>query len=745
MKRVPYIAAFLIGANAISAQSMLLRELLVNFSGNELSMGIIIATWLTGSAAGSLILGRMLVDKIKTPKHAFSVILIGVSLLIPAMIFLSRTIRYLFRIPVYDMLGPLQIILICAILLLPISALLSLCFIITCRMLRELSLRENAAGTAYILEALGATIAGAAFTFVLIIHLGHFQIAAGLLLIDIIFALSLLIKRNARLYALLLIPVIPILINTTGYLQRESETLRWHPYKVADYESSPYGNISVTETAGTYNVYENGTLLFTTQDEAFNEEFSHLVMLQHASPENILFLGSGIGGCLRQVLKHNPESLTYLQLDPTVLEVSKKFLLKEDREVLSDPRLKIVYADANFFLKRTKEAFDVIIVDMPDPLSLSVNRFYTKRFYETARLHLNKGGILATRVSSNESIISDELARYDASVYNTLKDVFEYVELIPGENLILIASDNPDITAERPDILVERLRQRRIETNFLTQYHIRDRYYPDTLNYLRERLKRYRATAINTDLHPISFYYGLMLWNIKFQPYLLRLFRVIERIDIFGIAVALAFFMLCGLIVLISAKDPSGYLIRSTIAATGAAGITLEVVILLSFQVSYGYVYSKAGFLIALFMLGLAFGSYIINRKLHKFKNPYSLFCCLISAFCLYIISAPFIIKLGSVLTLYVVEYIFYLMVFTAGVFTGFQFPVAVTILQKKYSPGYSASVIWGYDLLGAAAATLIASLVIIPLLGMPAACFISAGFCVVNLILMLLHQRLRR
>lgn len=749
MKKLPYIAAFLVGINAILSQVMIIRELLVNFSGNELSMGIIIATWLIGAAIGSLLLGRFLIEKITRPAHIFSIILLAISALIPISIFLARIVRYIFRIPIYETLGPLHMLSICAILLLPLSLLLSFSFILSCKMLKTATSKNNIPGIAYMLEALGATAAGAVFTFLLIRYFYHFQIAFCLIVINILFISCIAYiayKKKFYLYLLLLISVIAFSVSGTKWLQKRSETLQWHPYKVVHYVNSPYGNISVTRSADTFNIYENGALLFTTQDEAFNENFSHLVMLQHADPKSVLLLGDGIGGILRQILKHDPRSLTYLQLDPEVLRASKKFLGQKEKDILSDPRLKIIHKDAGFFIKRTREKFDLIIINMPDPATLNINRFYTKEFYEIARSHLNKGGILATRISSKESIISNELARYNASLYKTLKNVFHYVEPIPGENLIFIASDDLNITIDRPEILAERFDARGIRTDFLTEYHIRDRYYPDMLNYLSNRIKKeYSDVSINTDFHPICFYYGFILWNIKFQPYMARLFNSIIQINTFSIICIIVLFFLYGLFSIRFKKDPTVYLIRSAIAVSGAAGITLEVIILLSFQINYGYVYSKVGFLIALFMLGLASGSYITNQRLDKLKDLHNLLCKIILIFCLYIILTPLIIRLATSMPLQIAEYIFYLMIFITGMLTGCQFPVAVALLQKRYSPSRSASIIWGSDLLGAAAGTLISSLIIIPVLGIFTACFIIAIFCAISLILLLFHQRLQR
>ena len=146
MKKISLIAAFLVGINAILSQVIIIRELLVNFSGNELSMGIIIATWLVGAAIGSLILGRYLIERIKKPGRIFSIILLVVSALIPISIFLARIIRYILGIPIYEALSLLQMLLMCVSIFLPLSILLSFCFILSCKMLKTADSKNNTSG-----------------------------------------------------------------------------------------------------------------------------------------------------------------------------------------------------------------------------------------------------------------------------------------------------------------------------------------------------------------------------------------------------------------------------------------------------------------------------------------------------------------------------------------------------------------------------------------------------------------------
>lgn len=750
MKRVSVIAAVLVGINAILSQVILIRELLVNFSGNELSMGIILALWLIGGAIGSFIIARIFIDRVKDSADIFAIMLSCISIIIPSIVFLSRIVRILFNIPIHEMIGPLQALFICGLLLLPLSCLLSICFVLCCKMLKEAAPESNAAGIIYILEALGATLAGAIFTFFLVRYFNSFQIVSALVVINFVFILWFSVTLKKRPYLaglLLLISALALVCNVAGLLQKKSQHLQWYPQKVLAYVNSPYGNISVTKVGESFNLYENGSFFFTTQDEVFNEEFAHLIMLQHPEPKRVLLLGGGIGGILKQVLKHNPERVTYLELDPLAIEVGKDFISDKDRAALADSRLQIRYADGRFFIKRTKEKFDIIIVNLPDPTTLQLNRFYTREFYQKARSCLKKRGILACRISSKEAIISDELARYNASVYKTLNSAFSFISLIPGENLIFIASDNSQILKGRPQVLIERFKGRRIWTRFLTPYHIKDRYYPHTLAYFKQRLnQQYDIAKINSDFHPICFYYDLILWGVQFHPGLVGFFNLITNINLLNILAVILLFFIAGLFIIRVRKDSIRYIVPSAIAVSGTVSITLEIIIILSFQISYGYVYGKVGFLIALFMLGLALGGYIMNKSLARLKDHIIMLASIILLFSIYIVSVPMIIRLVAAVPLEAVQFVFYPMILAAGAAVGSQFPVGVAILQKERTQANSAALIWGADLFGATVGTLISSLVIIPVLGM----FKTALLCsmlggVVLILLLLSRQRLLR
>jgi predicted membrane-bound spermidine synthase len=101
------------------------------------------------------------------------------------------------------------------------------------------------------------------------------------------------------------------------------------------------------------------------------------------------------------------------------------------------------------------------------------------------------------------------------------------------------------------------------------------------------------------------------------------------------------------------------------------------------------------------------------------------------------------IIKIAQFIPLGIIQILFYLMIFKAGMWVGCQFPAAVSILQDSYSSGYAASLVWGADLLGAMIGGLVSSLIIIPVLGITNT--ILAGFTLGFITCLLLAISLQR
>ena len=105
-------------------------------------------------------------------------------------------------------------------------------------------------------------------------------------------------------------------------------------------------------------------------------------LLEHAAPRRILLIGGGVNGAVAEALKHpTVERLDYVELDPALIGMAREFFPAQTAAFDSDSRVHLHFLDGRRFLTETGEKFDVIIVDVPDPQTAQLNRFYTVEFF----------------------------------------------------------------------------------------------------------------------------------------------------------------------------------------------------------------------------------------------------------------------------------------------------------------------------------------------------------------------------
>jgi len=169
-------------------------------------------------------------------------------------------------------------------------------------------------------------------------------------------------------------------------------------------EVTPYQKIVITRWKDDHWLYLDRGLQFSSRDEAlYHEPLVHPAMFLASSKRRILVLGGGDGLAVREILKHSGvETVTLVDLDPAMTRLGREhpILLELNGGVLDDPRVEIVNEDGFHFLERTREVWDVIVVDLPDPKTVSLARLYSRQFYELAGRQLSAGGVLVTQATS---------------------------------------------------------------------------------------------------------------------------------------------------------------------------------------------------------------------------------------------------------------------------------------------------------------------------------------------------------
>ncbi|HEU4371101.1 MAG TPA: polyamine aminopropyltransferase [Methylomirabilota bacterium] len=168
--------------------------------------------------------------------------------------------------------------------------------------------------------------------------------------------------------------------------------------------TSAYQRIVLTRWNDDLRLFLNGHLQFSSRDEyRYHEALVHPALASHPAPRRVLVLGGGDGLAVREVLKHGAvERVTLVDLDPemTRLFSENPLLTSVNAGALGDARVRVVNADAFVWLAATRERFDVVIADFPDPHNFSLGKLYSRTFYRVLRARLAPGGVTAVQATS---------------------------------------------------------------------------------------------------------------------------------------------------------------------------------------------------------------------------------------------------------------------------------------------------------------------------------------------------------
>ncbi len=190
-------------------------------------------------------------------------------------------------------------------------------------------------------------------------------------------------------------------------------------------EQTPFQKLDMVETAEFGNMLILDGMVMTTQKDEFvyHEMVAHVPLFTHPKPENVLVVGGGDGGVIREVLKHpSVKKATLVEIDGKVIEYSKKYL-PEIAGQLDDPRVEVKVDDGFMHIAQSENEYDVIMVDSTEPVGPAVNLF-TKGFYAGIANALKEDGIFVAQ--TDNPWFKADLIR---NVYRDVKEIFPITRL----------------------------------------------------------------------------------------------------------------------------------------------------------------------------------------------------------------------------------------------------------------------------------------------------------------------------
>ena len=714
------------------AQVLVIRELLVVFAGNDLSIAVILANWLLVEAGGSFFLGRRVAGW-NLSQRAYAFLQILIALLLPLTLWGIRSLRDFTGLTTGEGASLLQIFSWTLPLVAPLGIVNGILFALGCSLYFERTGKRAAAiGGVYIMEAVGAGMGGVLFTFLFIPLLRPFQMAFLLGTANLISGFLLLLSRAAKREAVLLggfLLAVGLFWGASGVqtLEKASLDRAWRGVQVLDSRWSPYGNVTVGKREEQLTFFANGIPLLNVPvpDIAFMEEMVHYPLLYTKEPRRILLIGGGLGGAIAETLKHPVEEVHYCEIDPLILRMVQEHPTPLTRREWEDPRVRIHLLDGRLYVKTAALPFDTVILNLPNPSTLELNRFFTVEFFREAAGLLREGGVFSFHVAGSEAYLSPEVRDLNATLIQSLREVFPSVSVVPGTTHFILASPAPDRTS-LVETLAARLEERRIATRFLTEFHIRQQLDAGRLEWLHSSLREEGKRPLNRDALPSGLYCAIAYWNAQFHPSFQTVWSAVGRIRLWHIAVLFLFFSLAGGFALRKRKGAAAgkWVPLYAVTTTGFFGSAMVVLGLFSFQTIYGYAYQWIGLLIASFMVGLAAGGWQMTRQLEKIPDPRTTLRT-VEIFILLGVAAT-----GSLLAvLYsrhgrignplLIQGSFLFLSGIAGVLVGLEFPLCGRLFSSMgEGAARSGGALYAADLLGAVVGCLGVGLILVPVLG---------------------------
>ena len=246
--------------------------------------------------------------------------------------------------------------------------------------------------------------------------------------------------------------------DSTGFYIRASRLLgEWQTryQKMQIYETAQYGKLFRLD----------GFNMTSERDEfVYHENLVHPALTAHNAPKNVLIVGGGDGGSSEEALKHpSIERVTMVEIDADVIQVAREHFQAVHNGVFDNRKLRVVLEDGMKFMRDTAERFDLIILDLNDPVG-PAEALYSTEFFQHCRSALAPGGALALHIGSpvaRPERVAELAARLN-SVFRIVRPYTMFVPLYGTLWTMAVCSDKLDPKAYTADEIDRRIEQRKL-------------------------------------------------------------------------------------------------------------------------------------------------------------------------------------------------------------------------------------------------------------------------------------------
>ncbi len=660
------------GISSVVTQLLTIREFLALFSGNEFVIALILFSWLILGGLGTLLARPAGIHPSRATLNRLALLSFLLAALSPVQIMVIRVLRDIFFIHGASVgFYPTFAFTFCTIA--PYCLILG--FVLPYSLFVIRAKNPDYPGIhIYMSDNLGDVAGGALFSFALVFLFTPMQALAfaNLPLAVCTFLIFKPPSQPATQGVLFTAATLAVLVMCVYF---EKPSLAPEEGGLAFYKESRYGRITVHKDREQFTLFMEGRPVFSSINIRTAEEAVHYPLSQIEKKDHILMI-SARAGMMGELAKHHPRTVDYVELDPALTSVLFEFNL-----IQKIPALHVIHRDGRAFLSETDKTFDAILLNLPEPETFQLNRFYTSHFFDLVSRRLSPDGIFCFSIQGYDNYLAEPQRRKLSSIHNTVSMFFPHILMLPGEKIYFLCGNRP-IEKNIP----ARLKKMGISTAYISSY-----FYGN----LTDRRIDYLSALVDPEV-PRNTDDSPRLMNIMFSQWFAK-FTASPKWFIITLIVFTGM-----------------YLFRITreefvLFSTGCMTMGSEILVIFAFQVVFGYIYFQIGMIVTVFLAGLLPGAWLGEKLSRQGRNVLVLTdCMLIFLTVIFILVFTFGKEMLTASS-------FLLFGFSISLLCGFQFPAA---FHLRGADNVAAVHTFSADLIGAAIGTLITSIVLIPYAG---------------------------
>jgi spermidine synthase len=747
MKLVRSFFVFSYGLFTIAAQTLLFREFVTTFEGNDIAVGIFFGSWFLWVGLGAFAVYR---SKTLAERLGRNIELL-LTAYIPAFILqwiLILHARQLVGIQSYQLFPTILMVLTSALVNAPLSCITGMLFPVLSKWLQRD--RELPVSGAYVLEAAGSFVGGLGVTILLTFGM---NLATIFFIISLIVSFAALAARFTCKRRLMAIPLGVIFLGILYCLAAGVDAKVMKGVRLVKWgkllPTTAFSGSSQTAQAeylfgnyrGQWLTIRQGTVIEAMPDAESAGRIAAICLCQNPKAKNILVIGSSLSLCRRFLQLEQIEQVTWAHSDTEYALKVEEYVPEEFK--ITDKRFTRLSTDIRDLATEKRQSYDLVIINLPDATNSVLNRYYTLEFYRQIAGSMAPDAVLAVRISGGENIMGTELISLGASTRLTLEKVFSQFVITPGDQTWFLASDSQSLTAD-PGTLMDRFAAIKGAVDIFPPQGLLSVYLPGRA---AKALDAYdsvqlpRRLLVNRDAKPLASLYSLLLSAKQSGAPATKLIKYLAVAGIWPFIIPLMVFAVLRVVYVTKSPRhdaPSGFDGTFLVFSAGCVGIGVMIVLMYLYQTRFGSLYLHVGLISSIFMMGLALSGGLTRYLLvsRKIRATTLLPIIIITHALILAAAAGWPLQDWTRLT-------FTLIVVLSGLCTGAYFPLAAArLVDCDIETILAAGRLEMADHIGAAAGAFLTGLAIVPVVGTRVTLFVFILLMLVNVVLAALRNR---